>query len=230
MDSILWRGLSFDNQYSKSLCEMKREIIEIGDNKKDKFNLLVPNISHHRNDPQNILNGIINLHLPIARYESLTAKCVTSDVGSAKIYATRENEPGIVIKLNIKTDLLVIDGRDFLYSIFPRIIKKEAKEGKIKLLSEIFGKKINLYITEGEKLKDYDSQYIFKYIDYICMDLDIIEAHINNVILINGRYSTRFTNAFGVIGGIQPQDVLEVIFANQISNNIPDVEINISDF
>lgn len=215
----LYRGLNLSNS--------EIEFIKMnGDSDLEKGAwLLKPRINHHNLSAQNVIEKILQEPENIERYSSRNSKNIL-DVGKyvtgcylgASIYSNdsskKENNVNIIVNVNLEN--IFIDGRDFLYTAIPKIIREQSIDPKfLNKLSACFGSKILDYIELSNKYSKQlilkDGNLLLRLVDYICMDKTIIKSHYkNNKILIKGRHSTRFFSAFAIIGGILPDMILEI--------------------
>jgi hypothetical protein len=195
--------------------------------------LLKPLICHHNLSVDEIKKLILDEPHDIERYDRNTkdilnvGKYLTGCVLGASIYSFDNNkkEHNVIIELESDLNQIFIDGRDFLYNSFPKLIKLSSIDPNFKNnLEVVFGYKILQYLEIAKELniaKEFEaieSNKIHRLIDYICMDTDVIQSHFKNKdILIQGRYSTRFFSAFAVIGGIKPEMVIDIRKSDSIN-------------
>ncbi|WP_027339974.1 hypothetical protein [Halonatronum saccharophilum] len=233
--NLLLRGLAFNPNDFNSLNEMKISLLKNGDPIDRGSCLQVPNIDHHNMNANSVIESVLTDEKNgVLRYKKNNnkqslAKYVCGDSIGANFYATRQYEPGLVLHLKADISSLVIDGRDFLYTIIPIIIKKETQQKYAKILSQSFGTKIVDYLNSGSKLKDNSRNVLFRLVDYICMDLEIIKAHLKSNVLIKGRHNTNFKSAFGVIGDIKPNDIIKITKSDIDVNAYVDNVISVRD-
>ena len=207
----LWRGLGYDSKGTSSLEMIKNDLLTKGDMREDKAWLQVPNIEHHSYEVDLIINSLFNEDPNVERYGVKKSKYVCGDTIGADFYATRNYRDGIILEIETNIDRLVIDGRDFLYYAIPKIIENGMSAATKESFENAFGKKSIDYIEKGKKLLGCKRNILFRFIDYFCMDFDIINSNLHSNVLIHGRHSTRFKGAFGVIDGIKPTDIVEII-------------------
>lgn len=213
----------------------------------------------HSKSVDEIVSDILKLPPDIRRYNSendigLMGKCACADLNGAMYYATRDTGMGIVLEATVPTKRLFVDGVDFLYTFFSDYIVKNFNKIEDRwrdALVGAYGIKILQYIDQApflleklQKLENYvlisrsepkikDDEYISsamcRYVDYICTDQDIIEAHLFSKTLIKGRYNTVFQSAFGIIDGINASEVNGTLLPNTHLTSEYIYEINIFD-
>jgi hypothetical protein len=192
--------------------------------------LMKPTIDHHNLSVSEVISKIQAEPDDIQRYnrdsnspEDL-GKYVTGCLLGATIYSNdnSEKEKNVVIEIEAPSNKVFVDGRDFLYSAVPKLIHISAINANLlNLLSLAFGKKLIQYINAAGKLRERENHIIFRLVDYICMDNSVIKSHhMNNQILIQGRYSTKFLSAFAIIGGIKPEMIKGINVAQRIDRQV----------
>ncbi|MGL4362440.1 MAG: hypothetical protein ACRCSG_04055 [Cellulosilyticaceae bacterium] len=186
----------------------------------------------------------------------ITGKCVCADWNGAKHYATRERSRiGIVLEVSVPKDRVFVDGLDFLYTLFRDDIVKKFTNINMQFREALvgaYGEKILEYIEEAprlleelENIKDFKllsrdkgnkSEYerhwsssMFRYVDYICTDADIINAHLDSQTIIRGRYNTVYQAAFAIINGIKETEVIDVLPATNHIQSEYKYEMSIQD-
>ena len=116
-------------------------------------------------------------------------------------------------------DRLAVDGRDFLYTAFPGLCKAEPRlvAPFRPSLRMAFSGIIDEYIQAGRGLAT-DEQLLFRLVDHAVMDRRVIEAQRTSKVDLFGRYGTRFRSAFGVRGGIEPCEIIDVMKVDEIDH------------
>ena len=121
--------------------------------------------------------------------------CACADRSSALYYAckhnvTSEDNASLLITFEAELSDVIIDGRDFLYTIFQLGDPDRARP----IARQLFGTAILRYVDRAWNT-DQDDQRIS-----ICrlavQDDNVIRAHASNAIAISGRSRTQFCNAF----------------------------------
>ncbi|WP_299578163.1 hypothetical protein [uncultured Sunxiuqinia sp.] len=221
----LYRGLNLDKTEIEFIRKNGDLNMDIG------AWLLKPKIDHHDLTTEAIIEKVLNEPDNIERYnrdsKDITniGKYVTGCVLGASIYSHDNNkkEENVIIEIEVEPPQVFIDGRDFLYNSFPRLIQANQIEPNLKnMLGNAFGCKFIQYLEKAKQLKGKESNKIFRLVDYICMDNTIIKSHfLNQKVLIQGRYSTRFLSAFAIIGGIKPEMIIDIRKSDSINRQIP---------
>jgi hypothetical protein len=173
-------------------------------------------------------------------------KCITGSFLTASFYSyMKQNKAnsGFDGKLNNKVavldldlDKIIIDGRDFLYKFFYRLINSKnnsLSKSTYTKLAAAYGDKFIDYLDIFLK-NDWNKLELTGFVDYIVCDKSIIDSHYNSKILLNGSMGASFQNQFVVRGGISPEEVIEVIDekyvdTNSLSANILEKEYRIID-
>jgi hypothetical protein len=223
----LYRGLNLDRAEIEFIRNNGDMSIDVGSW------LLKPLIDHHNLSVEEIKEKILIEPHDIERYDRNSkdilnvGKYVTGCALGASTYSfdNNEKEDNVILELECDLNQVFIDGRDFLYNSFPRLIKQDQIEPKLKSnLVDVFGRKILQYVDMAKELEiakqfeAIESSKIFRLVDYVCMDTDVIKSHLKNKdILIQGRYSTRFLSAFAIIGGIKPEMIIDIRKSDSIN-------------
>ena len=197
------------------------------------FWILRPLVDHHNLSAKEIVaKWLEEMSGPyFERYaetdNSEMGKPVTGRKLGASIFAKDHNskESYQVFEIQAKVDDVFIDGRDYLGGLIMRIARHEFIDSQVKnKLELIFGPKFISYIDELERIKSEDSDKLKghstdRLTDYICFDREVISEHyMNNSILIEGRYSTKFFSCFAILGGILPENIMSITGAYSIKD------------
>jgi hypothetical protein len=157
----------------------------------------------------------------------MTYACARFD--DAAFYAQRERRGlPLVISFEVPLADVVIDGKDFLYTVF-QLWDREGKShlARVRMsLASLFGTAILPWFDRASREKDTISR--IGLCDLATHDLAVIEAHHGNEIGILGRYGTRFRSAFAVPATIDPAAVLAVDEVDG-SFDSPAAVVNLSD-
>jgi hypothetical protein len=146
------------------------------------------------------------------------------EIGAA-YYALKHNRSSvneapllIIFEANIRD--VIIDGRDFLYTLFqfgdPQVARPVAEQ--------LFGRSIGWYLDRA--WSTYDQQQRIALCDLAVQDDAVIQAHALNKTVIGGRVSTRFCNAFLVSVPVAAEKVLEV--QELEPGDIPDPQVTLA--
>lgn len=160
--------------------------------------------------------------------------CACGDQIGASYYALIHNrhrnkdEIPYVIKFLVPISSVYIDGRDFLYLCFQFWDRKSSNfvDLQTRWLSKIYGKKIIKYFKKAISSKNQN--YRIAMYDLASQDLQVIEDHAKNQILIKGRHNTIFCSAFFVRVPILPSQIISVEEPTTFVNFEP--EITLDDF
>jgi hypothetical protein len=184
---------------------------------------------------QERLNDLHNLHLKPdlssadtrPGTEVVEAVCACGDKDGALYYAskhntTKEKTASILIEVDVQKSSLMIDGRDFLYTVF--MYPNQAKARPV--LEKCFGSAILKYADRAWSSKD--AQFRVSQCDLATQDPAVIEAHYANDTVLAGRYNTIFRSAFTIKLPISPTSIISVYSPNK-TPNIPQPSIDFRD-
>jgi hypothetical protein len=150
-----------------------------------------------------------------------------ADKLGAYYYALRHNyEAGripliIKVEINASKKYVYIDGRDFLYPVFQgwdhgNLVKRygiqKTFEIVAKTLKQIYGDKLIKYFQKAAVSKE--QSYRIAMCDLATHDIDIVKEHLNNKILIGGRYNVVFRSSFFVEAPITPDEIVKIFVPN----------------
>ena len=147
-----------------------------------------------------------------------------ADPLGAAYYALKHNrssENDIPLLITFEADLrnVIIDGRDFLYTLFQLGDPDRARP----VAEQLFGSAICRYVDRAWSSKDQKQRIAL--CDLAVQDDAVITAHAKNKTVIGGRYSTRFCNAFLVRLPVRPEAILD---ARRLElREIPEPEVSL---
>jgi len=140
------------------------------------------------------------------------AVCACADHLGASYYAMKHNYNlnndfihGLIITIRADITDLQIDGRDFLYNAVFRDARTSEQRD---LACKIFGNRLGLYLDRA--MGNPDTSYKFAMCDLAVQDLEIIEAHAKNEIVLGGRCGTVFKSAFFVKTPVTARNIISV--------------------
>jgi hypothetical protein len=151
--------------------------------------------------------------------------CACGDEMGATYYATkhnrhRETDTPILISFDADFRDVIIDGRDFLYTIFqlgdPQRVRSRAERA--------YGRGILRYLDRAWATKEQNQRIAM--CDLATQDDDVICSHINNKAVIEGRYNTRFRSAFMVRTPVPAERIISVKVVEE-EVLLPDAEITL---
>lgn len=154
-----------------------------------------------------------------------------ADLLGAQYYATKhnadqENTIPILITAEFSIEELVIDGRDFLYTVMGRIDfnDKEKYRRQKEMLTKVFGTSIEKYI---DKIQQHPKSEIISIVDLAICDHAIIQDHAQNMRILGGRFGTIFRSAFFARAPILPSSILKVeVLEDLPSFPYPEIRFN----
>ena len=153
--------------------------------------------------------------------------CACADKFGASYYATKHNQTEeqnvpILISFSAKVRDVIIDGRDFLYTVFQLGDPPRARP----IAEKIYGAKILPYL-ERAWATEHQRQRIAM-CDLATQDDAIIKAHARNNTMIGGRHNTRFRTAFMVQTPVRAEAIISV-WPIEGDVTIPDPEITLAE-
>lgn len=151
--------------------------------------------------------------------------CACADEIGATYYATRHNrtekdDVPILIRFNADVRDVIIDGRDFLYTLFQLGDPQHARP----IAERLYGKNILKYLDRAWATEDQDQRIAM--CDLATQDDDVIRGHARNTVVIGGRHSTRFRTAFMVQTPVSAQRIINVKIIDA-HPHLPDAEITL---
>lgn len=137
--------------------------------------------------------------------------CACGDRLSAMYYTCSHNRKGdhtasILIEFEANPAEVVLDGRDFLYTLFQLGSPIASRQP----LERVFGAAVLRYADRAWSTPKSEQPTRIACCDLAIQDLDVIGSHAANDLVIGGRYGTRFTSAFMVAAPIRPSKICSV--------------------
>lgn len=138
------------------------------------------------------------------------AVCACGDELGATYYAIKKNRTAeksspLLITFEAGCSDLHADGRDFLYNF---VFQRVPSEGQRRCALEIFGPALARYLDRASQRNDTLSRIAL--CDLAVQDLEVIESHHANTVVIGGRYGTIFRSAFFVRLPIGAERIISV--------------------
>jgi hypothetical protein len=115
---------------------------------------------------------------------------------------------------------VIIDGRDFLYTLFQLGDPQRARP----IAERVYGQKILQYLDRAWATMDGDQRIAM--CDLATQDNDLVRAHAKNKAVISGRYGTRFRTAFMVQTPV-PAERINSVDTIEGQARMPDAEITL---
>jgi hypothetical protein len=154
--------------------------------------------------------------------------CACADPSSAMYYACRHNRKGdhtasILIEFDADPDHVIVDGRDFLYTVMQLGNPVASREA----LERGFGTHVLCYADRAWSTPIADQSTRIACCDLPTQDQLVIRAHASNSLVIGGRHSTRFSSALMVEAPVPPANVVSVERVDCRTYVLPDIDIDL---
>jgi hypothetical protein len=149
--------------------------------------------------------------------------CACAEQAGALYYACHHNRSRIdntplLITFDAELKDIIVDGRDFLYSLF----QYGQSEPALPVAIGLFGPAISRYLNRAWALNDQEQRLAL--CDLAIQDESIILAHSTNRAVIAGRVGTVFRNAFMVRAPIAAECIWDVEIVGELPS-IPSIDI-----
>jgi hypothetical protein len=150
--------------------------------------------------------------------------CACAKKGDALYYACCHNRTGndtaaILITFDVDQYDVVIDGRDFLATVFQLGNPSASRE----VLGKLFGKAALRYADRAWSTSDQSARIAC--CDLARQDDEVIAAHAANELVIGGRYRTRFSSAFMVRAPVPAERIISVDCVDHHGYVLPQIDI-----
>lgn len=129
----------------------------------------------------------------------------------------------ILITLEVDQADVVIDGRDFLATIF-QLGNPAASRG---VLERLFGPAILRYADRAWSVPALETRRRIACCDLARQDDAVIAAHAAKELVIGGRYRTRFSSAFMVRAPVAAERIVSVERVDHRDYVLPDIDITL---
>jgi hypothetical protein len=153
--------------------------------------------------------------------------CFCGEESSAAVYACernihRENDTPILIEIEADPEIVAIDGRDFLYGVFQFGDPQKAAPA----LERLFDPKILRFAEAAWSSTDQSKRIAL--CDLAIHDRQIVAGHYENRLVIGGKRSTRFYNAFKIKLPIEPTAIVRV-WRPDSSPKLPPIDVDFAE-
>jgi hypothetical protein len=153
--------------------------------------------------------------------------CACGEEQGALYYAcmhnrSAENNTPVLIVFNACPSDVIVDGRDFLYTVFQLGDPERSRP----IVERIFGRAILKYVDRAWL---GDREECIPVCDLAVQDDAVVQAHAANRIVIAGHYRTRFRSAFFVRSPIVADRILDVRIIDKDKFALPDADVSLSD-
>ena len=153
--------------------------------------------------------------------------CACAEETGALYYAcshniSAEKDTPILIVFDAEPSQAIVDGRDFLYTVFQLGDPERARP----VVERIFGSAILRYIDRAWSTEDQTERIAL--CDLARQDDAVVRAHATNKTVIGGRFGTSFRSAFFARTPIASERIVDTrIIENDF--DLPDAEISLND-
>jgi len=131
----------------------------------------------------------------------------------------QEDTAAILITFDADPRDVVIDGRDFLYTVVQLGNPTMSREA----LERTFGSAVLRYANRAWATSDQDVRIAS--VDLAVQDHDVIAAHAANELVMGGRYRTRFSSAFMVRAPVATERIVSVERVDHRGYVLPDIDV-----
>ena len=137
------------------------------------------------------------------------AVCACGELDGATYYAWRHNRTGendtpVIVQFDAEPEMVSVDGRDFLYTVFQMGDPPRARGA----LERCFGSSVLRYAERAWQTDDQQCRIAL--CDLATRDPKVVEEHYASRTVIGGRHRTTFRNAFTVELPIESSRVVGV--------------------
>jgi hypothetical protein len=136
---------------------------------------------------------------------------------------TREHTTSVLIAFDADPKDVVIDGRDFLYTVAQLGNPTASRE----MLGRVFGPAVLRYVDRAWEAPEQQTRIAC--CDLATQDPDVIRAHAANALVIGGRFFTRFSSAVMVTAPIPAERSVSVEPVGCSSYELPDLDIELQE-
>jgi hypothetical protein len=136
---------------------------------------------------------------------------------------TDKEDTPLLISFEASLRDVIVDGRDFLYTLFQF---GEPERAARPVARQLFGAGIDRYLQRAWSTENQNERIAL--CDLAVQDDAVVEAHASNVIIIGGRHKTRFRNAFLARLPVPPERILGVRRL-ETSPKVPVPQISLDD-
>lgn len=140
---------------------------------------------------------------------AVAAVCGCGDEMGAAYYAcnhnrSSENNTPIIIEFEAEKSVSAVDGKDFLYTVFQGGDPERART----VLERTFGKAVLRYAERAWSSEE--QSFRIAMCDLAIHDLEVIEAHHRNELVLAGRHGTIFKSAFTIALPVSPGAIISI--------------------
>lgn len=154
--------------------------------------------------------------------------CACAQESDARYYACShnrraENTAPILVAFDADPADVVVDGRDFLYTVVQLGNPGTSRNP----LERLFGPPVLRYADRAWATSDQDARIAC--VDLAINDGDVIAAHAASQLVIGGRHRTRFASAFIVRGPVPAERIVSVQRLDHRGYKLPAIDIPLNE-
>jgi hypothetical protein len=152
--------------------------------------------------------------------------CACAEEAGALYYAcihnkSAANDTPILIAFDADPSEVIVDGRDFLYTLFQTVVPQRARP----IVERVFGSGVLRYIDRAWSTTGQERTALC---DLAVQDDSVVVAHATNQAVIEGRSRTRFRSAFLVRSPVLAERIKDVRIVDA-DFEPPHAEISLTD-
>jgi hypothetical protein len=168
----------------------------------------------------------LSTNLTRPKSEEISLICACARELDALYYAcshrrTAENTAPILISFDADPTDVVVDGRDFLYTVVQLGTPTTSREP----LGRLFGPTVLRYADRAWATSDQDVRIAC--VDLAIQDAGVISAHAANELVIGGRGRTRFTSAFMARAPVAAESIVSIERVDHHVYSLPEIDISL---
>jgi hypothetical protein len=205
---VLYRGIALDPQMVDADCAAIRQTGELAARSCWKNTMASP--THVRSCTAKLAQTPSKVRDWIGRLPQTRLTYACGDYEGAARYALRERGIPVVLIFKIALEEVIIDGKDFLYTVFQLWDQKGTghRDRVRENLSSLFGPAMVGWFDRA--CRETDTMARIGLCDLAVHDLAAIEQHYANTIDMAGRHDRVFRSSFALPANVDPTAILDI--------------------